>query len=152
MVPKPLKFYCTYFTVSFHLTMLNINISTVIFEHTVQALIRICAVCQHLYKHVPTEQICLTWKVGEFFTPEFYETMCLACHTLSQRGKCTCITCWIFFQLCLFNKSTVPGSETIAGTLPQSMLCYACTCTVLLVSYEGRHHQCTVTLNHGTRL
>ena len=38
-----------------------------------------------------------------------------------------------FFQLRLFNEATIPGYETISGTLPQCVLCFACTCTVLPV-------------------
>ena len=37
------------------------------------------------------------------------------------------------FQLCLFNEATVPGYETITGTLPQCLLCFAVTCTVFPV-------------------
>ena len=40
---------------------------------------------------------------------------------------------FFLFQLCLLNEATVPGYETIAGTLPQCVLCFACTCTVLPV-------------------
>ena len=41
---------------------------------------------------------------------------------------------FFLFQLCLFNEATVPGYKTISGTLPQCMLCFACTCTALPVS------------------
>ena len=56
----------------------------------------------------------------------------------------------LLFQLCLFNEATVPGYETISGTLPQCVWCLAGTCTVLPVWSGGCHRQHSVTLQSLT--
>ena len=66
-----------------------------------------------------------------------------------QTGKVTCFRTGINYHallnrsmlhhfkclslLCLNNEASVPGYETISGTLVQCDLCFACICTVLPV-------------------
>ena len=54
------------------------------------------------------------------------------------------------FQLCLFYEATVPEYKPISGTLPQCVLCFACTCTVLQVWYGICYRRCSVTLQSPT--